>query len=114
MARRGVPAVGWTWAFATLAVGIRDAGTIVGHHDAHPVGLREPGGLHHHLASAPDRLHRVLAPKLDAALHRRDGYPYDYHRLLYTFRVKSRTKEVGIYRPRHTWAFSSTIRLVKT
>ena len=28
-----------------------------------------------------------------------DGYPYDYHRLLYTFRVKSRTKDVGIYRP---------------
>ena len=26
--------------------------------------------------------------------------PYDYHRLLYTFRVKSRTKDVGIYRPR--------------
>ncbi len=30
--------------------------------------------------------------KLDAAVHKRDGYPYDYHRLLYTFRVKSRTK----------------------
>ena len=40
--------------------------------------------------------------KLDVAVHKRDGYPYDYHRLLYTFRVKSRTKEVGIYRPRHT------------
>ena len=34
--------------------------------------------------------------KLDVAVHKRDGYPYDYHRLLYTFRVKSRTKEVGI------------------
>ena len=32
--------------------------------------------------------------------------PYDYHRLLYTFRVKSRTKDVGIYRPRHAWRFS--------
>src|SRR5206468_11656678 len=29
--------------------------------------------------------------KLDVAIHKRDGYPYDYHRLLYTFRVKSRT-----------------------
>ena len=28
--------------------------------------------------------------KLDVAVHKRDGYPYDYHRLLYTFRVKSR------------------------
>jgi ABC-type polysaccharide/polyol phosphate transport system ATPase subunit len=44
--------------------------------------------------------------KLDAAVHRSDGYPYDYHRLLYTFRVKSRTRDVGIYRPRHTWRFS--------
>jgi len=48
--------------------------------------------------------------KLDVAVHKRDGYPYDYHRLLYTFRVKSRTKEVGVYRPRHTWTFSPTVR----
>jgi ABC-type polysaccharide/polyol phosphate transport system ATPase subunit len=47
--------------------------------------------------------------KLDVAVHKRDGYPYDYHRLLYTFRVKSRTKEVGIYRPKHTWTFSPNI-----
>ena len=51
--------------------------------------------------------------KLDVAVHRRDGYPYDYHRLLYTFRVKSRSKEVGIYRPRHVWTFSPTIKLTK-
>ena len=43
--------------------------------------------------------------KLDVAVHKRDGYPYDYHRLLYTFRVKSRTQDVGIYRPRHRWTF---------
>jgi ABC-type polysaccharide/polyol phosphate transport system ATPase subunit len=51
--------------------------------------------------------------KLDVAVHKRDGYPYDYHRLLYTFRVKSRTKEVGIYRPHHTWHFSQGIRMKK-
>jgi len=51
--------------------------------------------------------------KLDVAVHKRDGYPYDYHRLLYTFRVKSRTKEVGIYRPRHNWSFSPNIKLQK-
>jgi ABC-type polysaccharide/polyol phosphate transport system ATPase subunit len=51
--------------------------------------------------------------KLDAAVHQRDGYPYDYHRMLYTFRVKSRSKEVGIYRPRHEWTFSPNIRLTK-
>jgi ABC-type polysaccharide/polyol phosphate transport system ATPase subunit len=49
--------------------------------------------------------------KLDVAVHKRDGYPYDYHRLLHTFRVKSRSKEVGIYRPRHAWKFSPNIRL---
>jgi ABC-type polysaccharide/polyol phosphate transport system ATPase subunit len=52
--------------------------------------------------------------KLDVAVHKLDGYPYDYHRLLYTFRVKSRTKDVGIYRPRHTWRFSGEIRLSRT
>ena len=48
--------------------------------------------------------------KLDAAVHSREGRPYDYHRLLYTFRVKSRTKDAGIYRPRHHWTFSPNIR----
>ncbi len=47
--------------------------------------------------------------KLDVAVHKRDGYPYDYHRLLYTFRVKSRTQDVGIYRPRHRWSFSPNV-----
>jgi len=44
--------------------------------------------------------------KLDVAIHKLDGYPYDYHRLLYTFRVKSRAKDVGIYRPKHVWKFA--------
>ena len=44
--------------------------------------------------------------KLDVAVHKRDGFPYDYHRLLYTFRVKSRVRDVGIYRPKHHWSFS--------
>jgi ABC-type polysaccharide/polyol phosphate transport system ATPase subunit len=52
--------------------------------------------------------------KLDVAVHKRDGYPYDYHRLLYTFRVKSRRKDVGIYRPRHQWRFSDGIELTAT
>lgn len=49
--------------------------------------------------------------KLDVAVHRRDGAPYDYHRLLYTFRVKSRVKDVGIYRPMHQWVFPPTVKL---
>jgi len=47
--------------------------------------------------------------KLDVAVHKLDGYPYDYHRLLHTFRVKSRTKDVGIYRPKHAWHFSDAM-----
>ncbi|MDA1305847.1 MAG: ABC transporter ATP-binding protein [Acidobacteria bacterium] len=48
--------------------------------------------------------------KLDVAVHRRDGSPYDYHRLLHTFRVKSRIKDVGIYRPKHSWEFSPGVK----
>jgi ABC-type polysaccharide/polyol phosphate transport system ATPase subunit len=47
--------------------------------------------------------------KLDVAVHKRDGYPYDYHRLLYTFRVKSRTHDAGIYRPPHRWTFTGAV-----
>ncbi len=48
--------------------------------------------------------------KVDVAVHKCDGVPYDYHRLLYTFRVKSRTHDVGIYRPRHRWTFSPGVQ----
>lgn len=51
--------------------------------------------------------------KLDVAVHKKDGAPYDYHRLLYTFRVKSRTKDAGIYRPRHHWEFSDSAKLTR-
>jgi hypothetical protein len=47
--------------------------------------------------------------KVDVAVHKRDGFAYDYHRLLYTFRVKSRVRDVGIYRPRHRWTFSPNV-----
>jgi hypothetical protein len=49
--------------------------------------------------------------KLDVAVHRENGVPYDYHRLLHTFRVKSPLKEVGIFRPPHRWSFSGGIRM---
>jgi hypothetical protein len=48
--------------------------------------------------------------KLDVAVHTREGNPYDYHRLLHTFRVKSDIKDIGIYRPRHAWTFTPNIR----
>lgn len=49
--------------------------------------------------------------KLDVAVHRENGAPYDYHRLLYTFRVTSRLKEAGIFRPPHRWTFAGGIRI---
>jgi len=47
--------------------------------------------------------------KLDVAVHSEKGIPYDYHRLLHTFRIKSNLKDVGIYRPVHRWEFSPAI-----
>ena len=52
--------------------------------------------------------------KLDVAAHTRGGMQYDYHRLLHTFRVKSQTKDAGIYRPRHAWTFTPNIRFKET
>jgi hypothetical protein len=52
--------------------------------------------------------------RLDLSAHKADGYPYDYHRLLYTFRVKSKIRDVGIYRPDHSWSFSGAIKLSRT
>ncbi len=48
---------------------------------------------------------------LDVAVHKRDGYPFDYHRNLYSFLISSREKDVGIFRPDHSWDFSSNIRI---
>jgi ABC-type polysaccharide/polyol phosphate transport system ATPase subunit len=48
---------------------------------------------------------------LDVAAHRRDGTPYDYHRGLHSFRVKSRIRDVGLYRPAHHWSFAGGVEL---
>jgi ABC-type polysaccharide/polyol phosphate transport system ATPase subunit len=48
---------------------------------------------------------------LDVAAHRRDGTPYDYHRGRISFRVKSRIKDVGVYRPAHRWDFAGGLAL---
>jgi ABC-2 type transport system ATP-binding protein/lipopolysaccharide transport system ATP-binding protein len=50
---------------------------------------------------------------LDVAAHRQDGLPYDYHRNLYSFMVSSDYTDSGIYRPQHSWDFSSGIKMVK-
>jgi len=48
---------------------------------------------------------------IDLAAHKRDGTPYDYLRGLHSFRIKSRVKDVGIYRPQHRWSFSGGAEL---
>jgi ABC-type polysaccharide/polyol phosphate transport system ATPase subunit len=59
-----------------------------------------------------DRLDLVEGSyKVDVAAHRKNGAPYDYHRLLHTLRVVSPVKETGIFRPPHRWSFSGGIRI---
>jgi ABC-2 type transport system ATP-binding protein/lipopolysaccharide transport system ATP-binding protein len=48
---------------------------------------------------------------LDVAVHKKDGYPYDYHRNMYTFMVSSLYRDVGVFRPEHSWSFSPDIRI---
>jgi ABC-2 type transport system ATP-binding protein/lipopolysaccharide transport system ATP-binding protein len=48
---------------------------------------------------------------LDVAVHKKDGYPYDYHRNLYSFMISSSCKDVGISRPDHSWEFSEKIKI---
>lgn len=48
---------------------------------------------------------------LDVATHKQDGYPYDYHQNLYSFMVSSLYRDDGIYRPEHSWKFSSSIKI---
>jgi ABC-2 type transport system ATP-binding protein/lipopolysaccharide transport system ATP-binding protein len=48
---------------------------------------------------------------LDVAAHKKDGYPYDYHRNLYSFMISSTKRDVGILRPVHSWEFSSGIKI---
>lgn len=47
---------------------------------------------------------------LDVAVHKSDGYPYDYHRNLYSFLVSSTLRDVGVARLPHAWTFSPKIR----
>jgi ABC-2 type transport system ATP-binding protein/lipopolysaccharide transport system ATP-binding protein len=48
---------------------------------------------------------------LDIAVHKKDGYPYDYHRNLYSFLVSSMMKDVGITRLPHEWTFSPGVEI---
>lgn len=40
---------------------------------------------------------------LDVAAHRADGYPYDYHRGVVDFVVRTSGRQVGVFLPRYSW-----------
>ena len=46
---------------------------------------------------------------LDVAVHKRDGYPFDYHKSLYSFLVSSTKRDEGVSRLLHRWAFGPNI-----
>ncbi|MCK5221614.1 MAG: ABC transporter ATP-binding protein, partial [Candidatus Aminicenantes bacterium] len=48
---------------------------------------------------------------LNLAVHKRDGFPFDYHHFLYTFKVISIHRDIGIARVSHKWNFSENIKL---
>ena len=43
---------------------------------------------------------------IDAAVHKKDGYPYDYHQGALQFAVRSALKQVGVFAPPHRWEFA--------
>lgn len=47
---------------------------------------------------------------LDLAVHRADGYPYDYHKGAITFAVRSAFRQVGVCVPVHQWSFDAEVQ----
>jgi len=50
---------------------------------------------------------------LDLAVHKKDGYPFDYHHFRYTFKVVSKHLDIGIIRIPHNWEFTENIQIKK-
>jgi hypothetical protein len=90
------------------ADGVCCYGTNTGIEGAQPQALGGDAEVVIHL----ERLDLVAGSyKLDVAVHRQNGAPYDYHRLMHAFRVTSRLKDTGVYRPEHRWSFTGDVRL---
>ena len=41
---------------------------------------------------------------IDLAVHREDGYPYDYHKRVIKFSVRSDQLMIGVFNPQHSWS----------
>ncbi len=50
---------------------------------------------------------------MDVAVHKIDGYPYDYHHRMHEFRIYQELPEVGVVRLPHIWRIPETIRMKK-
>ena len=102
--RAGIPVTAFVFGVAIFnAEGTCCYGTNTHLEGAQPRNLRGEAQVRF----AVDRLDLVEGSyKLDVAVHRENGAPYDYHRLLYEFRVTSSLKAVGIYSPPHRWTVS--------
>ncbi len=48
---------------------------------------------------------------VDLAVHREDGYAYDYIKGAENFKVHSLNREIGIYRPPHKWSFEGGVEI---
>jgi ABC-2 type transport system ATP-binding protein/lipopolysaccharide transport system ATP-binding protein len=46
---------------------------------------------------------------LDLAVHKKDGYPFDYHHFQYKFKISSKSSDLGITRISHQWKFTENI-----
>ncbi len=45
--------------------------------------------------------------RLDLAVHRKDGYPFDYHQGIMTFSVRSSKGQIGVVSPESSWEFAT-------
>ncbi len=46
------------------------------------------------------------AYSIDVAVHRADGYPFDYHKNALEFKVRSPLNQIGVFVPEHSWKIS--------
>lgn len=86
--------------------GVAVYGTNTNLEDYEPVLIKGPGRV----SCRIEKLNLINGTYyLDVAVHKRDGYPYDYHQNMYTFLVSSMHKDNGIARLPHAWNFSPGI-----
>jgi len=92
------------------SMGVSCYGTNTNLEEYEPVSLSGEGRVVCRIASLPLVNGTYY---LDLAVHKRDGYPYDYHRNMYSFLVSSMIRDEGVARLPHTWEFSPEIKVTE-